>query len=159
MVTTNSFDSELYPTVARLATMAELCVKILHHITKNEIRQVFPLSDELRSVRAGLSEFLESRLEAYKDFIPASSMDYKLIEQLKLGVGIVRKFDHFHGQWLNAIAEPDIDELENATIEQWHIVLEKRLRAFMRWNAMVMVVRANRLNPADGEMPIAPACR
>lgn len=106
--------------------MAELCVKILHHITKNEIRQVFPLSDELRSVRAGLSEFLESRLEAYKDFIPASSMDYKLIEQLKLGVGIVRKFDHFHGQWLNAIAEPDIDELENATIEQWHIVLEKR---------------------------------
>ena len=31
-----------------------------------------------------------------------------------------------------------------------NIALEKRLRAFMRWNAMAMVVRANRLNPADG---------
>ncbi|MBY0367053.1 MAG: pyruvate dehydrogenase (acetyl-transferring), homodimeric type, partial [Burkholderiaceae bacterium] len=31
-----------------------------------------------------------------------------------------------------------------------NIQLEKRLRAYMRWNAMVMVVRANRLNPADG---------
>jgi pyruvate dehydrogenase E1 component len=31
-----------------------------------------------------------------------------------------------------------------------NIAIEKRLRAFMRWNAMAMVVRANRLNPADG---------
>ena len=31
-----------------------------------------------------------------------------------------------------------------------NIALEKRLRAFMRWNAMAMVVRANRLNPSDG---------
>jgi len=31
-----------------------------------------------------------------------------------------------------------------------NIALEKRLRAYMRWNAMAMVVRANRLNPADG---------
>ena len=31
-----------------------------------------------------------------------------------------------------------------------NIALEKRLRAFMRWNAMAMVVRANRLNPEDG---------
>ena len=31
-----------------------------------------------------------------------------------------------------------------------NINLEKRLRAYMRWNAMAMVVRANRLNPADG---------
>nr|WP_297352159.1 pyruvate dehydrogenase (acetyl-transferring), homodimeric type [uncultured Caldimonas sp.] len=28
--------------------------------------------------------------------------------------------------------------------------IEERLRAYMRWNAMAMVVRANRLNPADG---------
>ena len=28
--------------------------------------------------------------------------------------------------------------------------VEERLRAFMRWNAMAMVVKANRLNPADG---------
>ena len=31
-----------------------------------------------------------------------------------------------------------------------NIAIEKRLRAFMRWNAMAMVVRANRLNPEDG---------
>ncbi|WP_028605231.1 pyruvate dehydrogenase (acetyl-transferring), homodimeric type [Ottowia thiooxydans] len=43
------------------------------------------------------------------------------------------------------------------TIEPMHearcpgnIALEKRLRAFMRWNAMAMVVRANRLHPEDG---------
>ncbi|MCW7537491.1 pyruvate dehydrogenase (acetyl-transferring), homodimeric type [Aquabacterium sp. A7-Y] len=28
--------------------------------------------------------------------------------------------------------------------------IEERLRAYMRWNAMAMVVRANRLNPPDG---------
>jgi pyruvate dehydrogenase E1 component len=31
-----------------------------------------------------------------------------------------------------------------------NIEVEERLRAYMRWNAMAMVVRANRLNPADG---------
>jgi len=31
-----------------------------------------------------------------------------------------------------------------------NLELEGRLRAFMRWNAMAMVVKANRLNPADG---------
>ena len=31
-----------------------------------------------------------------------------------------------------------------------NIQIEKRLRAYMRWNAMAMVVRANRLHPEDG---------
>jgi len=31
-----------------------------------------------------------------------------------------------------------------------NITIEKRLRAYMRWNAMAMVVRANRLHPHDG---------
>ncbi|WP_395702440.1 pyruvate dehydrogenase (acetyl-transferring), homodimeric type [Aquabacterium sp.] len=31
-----------------------------------------------------------------------------------------------------------------------NLELEERLRGFMRWNAMAMVVKANRLNPADG---------
>jgi pyruvate dehydrogenase E1 component len=31
-----------------------------------------------------------------------------------------------------------------------NIEMEERLRAYMRWNAMVTVVRANRLNPEDG---------
>ena len=31
-----------------------------------------------------------------------------------------------------------------------NLQIEKRLRAYMRWNAMAMVVKANRLHPADG---------
>ncbi len=31
-----------------------------------------------------------------------------------------------------------------------NIAIEKRLRAFMRWNAMAMVVRANRIHPPEG---------
>ena len=31
-----------------------------------------------------------------------------------------------------------------------NIAIEKRLRAFMRWNAMAMVVRANRIDPPEG---------
>ncbi len=31
-----------------------------------------------------------------------------------------------------------------------NLEIEERLRAFMRWNAMAMVVRANRLHPDDG---------
>ena len=31
-----------------------------------------------------------------------------------------------------------------------NIEIEERLRAYMRWNAMAMVVRANRHNPEDG---------
>ncbi len=31
-----------------------------------------------------------------------------------------------------------------------NIEIEERLRAYMRWNAMAMVVKANRLNPEDG---------
>ena len=31
-----------------------------------------------------------------------------------------------------------------------NIEVEERLRAYMRWNAMAMVVKANRLHPADG---------
>ena len=31
-----------------------------------------------------------------------------------------------------------------------NVDIEERLRAYMRWNAMAMVVKANRLHPADG---------
>ena len=46
--------------------------------------------------------------------------------------------------YTNTIA-PDQEERSPGNLE-----LEGRLRAYMRWNAMVMVVRANRLHPADG---------
>ena len=41
-------------------------------------------------------------------------------------------------------------EPEQETRCPGNIAIEKRLRAFMRWNAMAMVVRANRLHPEDG---------
>ena len=31
-----------------------------------------------------------------------------------------------------------------------NLEIEERLRAYMRWNAMAMVVKANRHNPEDG---------
>jgi pyruvate dehydrogenase E1 component len=46
--------------------------------------------------------------------------------------------------YVNTI-EPDQEERSPGNLE-----LEGRLRAYMRWNAMAMVVKANRLDPADG---------
>ncbi|MBL8329774.1 MAG: pyruvate dehydrogenase (acetyl-transferring), homodimeric type [Rubrivivax sp.] len=46
--------------------------------------------------------------------------------------------------YVNTI-EPAEEERSPGNLE-----LEGRLRAYMRWNAMAMVVKANRLNPADG---------
>ena len=46
--------------------------------------------------------------------------------------------------YVNTI-EPDQEEHSPGNLE-----LEGRLRAYMRWNAMALVVKANRLDPADG---------
>ena len=46
--------------------------------------------------------------------------------------------------YVNSI-EPNQEEHSPGNLE-----LEGRLRAYMRWNAMAMVVKANRLHPADG---------
>ncbi len=46
--------------------------------------------------------------------------------------------------YVNTI-EPDQEEHSPGNLE-----LEGRLRAYMRWNAMALVVKANRLHPADG---------
>jgi pyruvate dehydrogenase E1 component len=46
--------------------------------------------------------------------------------------------------YVNTI-EPDQEERSPGNLE-----IEERLRAYMRWNAMAMVVKANRHNPADG---------
>ena len=45
--------------------------------------------------------------------------------------------------YVNSI-EPDHEAICPGNIE-----IEERLRAYMRWNAMAMVVRANRHNPED----------
>ena len=46
--------------------------------------------------------------------------------------------------YVNTI-EPDHEERSPGNLE-----IEERLRAYMRWNAMAMVVKANRHDPADG---------
>jgi len=46
--------------------------------------------------------------------------------------------------YVNTI-EPQEEERSQGNLE-----IEGRLRAYMRWNAMAMVVKANRLDPADG---------
>ena len=46
--------------------------------------------------------------------------------------------------YVNTI-EPDQEERSPGNLE-----IEERLRAYMRWNAMAMVVKANRHNPSDG---------
>src|SRR3989442_8564429 len=46
--------------------------------------------------------------------------------------------------YVNTI-ETDQEERSPGNLE-----IEERLRAYMRWNAMAMVVKANRLHPADG---------
>jgi len=46
--------------------------------------------------------------------------------------------------YVNSI-EPEDEERSPGNLE-----LEGRLRAYMRWNAMALVVKANRLDPADG---------
>ena len=122
-----SFAHELSPTVATLSTMADLCIKILQHIAAGELRQVFPLSDELRSVRARLSGQLDKRLELLKDFKPSTNFEFRQLEQLRLGVGIVTKFDQVHDQWVKLLDEPDKEDLAIASVEEWHIILEKRL--------------------------------
>ena len=46
--------------------------------------------------------------------------------------------------YVNTI-EPEDEERSPGNLD-----LEGRLRAYMRWNAMALVVKANRLEPADG---------
>src|SRR5688572_8297452 len=46
--------------------------------------------------------------------------------------------------YVNTIEPPDEEHCPG------NLEIEERLRAYMRWNAMAMVVKANRLHPADG---------
>ncbi|MFN0186814.1 MAG: pyruvate dehydrogenase (acetyl-transferring), homodimeric type, partial [Aquabacterium sp.] len=57
--------------------------------------------------------------------------------------GVDRPFSATTG-YVNTI-EPQDEERSPGNLD-----LEGRLRAYMRWNAMAMVVKANRLDPADG---------
>jgi len=66
----------------------------------------------------------------------------QLLEQARQS-GIDMPFSATTG-YVNTI-EPEDEERCPGNLE-----MEERLRAYMRWNAMAMVVKANRLHPADG---------
>ncbi|HZY15747.1 MAG TPA: pyruvate dehydrogenase (acetyl-transferring), homodimeric type [Ramlibacter sp.] len=66
----------------------------------------------------------------------------QLLEQARQE-GIDMPFSATTG-YINTI-EPQDEERCPGNLE-----IEERLRAYMRWNAMAMVVRANRMHPADG---------
>jgi pyruvate dehydrogenase E1 component len=66
----------------------------------------------------------------------------QLLEQARQK-GIDMPFSATTG-YVNTI-EPDQEERCPGNLD-----IEERLRAYMRWNAMAMVVKANRLHPADG---------
>src|SRR5688572_354691 len=66
----------------------------------------------------------------------------QLLEQARQQ-GIDMPFSATTG-YVNTI-EPNAEERCPGNLE-----IEERLRAYMRWNAMAMVVKANRLHPADG---------
>ncbi|HWP12835.1 MAG TPA: pyruvate dehydrogenase (acetyl-transferring), homodimeric type [Ramlibacter sp.] len=66
----------------------------------------------------------------------------QLLEQARQ-MGIDMPFSATTG-YVNTI-EPEAEERCPGNLD-----VEERLRAYMRWNAMAMVVKANRLHPADG---------
>jgi len=95
-------------------------------------------------------DFLESRewLDALDAVIQARGPQraHELLEQLLEEArqhSVDMPFSATTG-YVNTI-EPDDEERSPGNLE-----LEGRLRAYMRWNAMAMVVKANRLNPEDG---------
>ena len=99
---------------------------------------------------AGDADAQETRewLDALAGVIQASGGEraHFLLEQLIEEArqrGIDMPFSATTG-YVNTI-EPEDEEHSPGNLD-----LEGRLRAYMRWNAMAMVVKANRLDPADG---------
>ena len=102
------------------------------------------------AIPSGDSDAQETRewLDALSAVVAAEGRErgHYLIEQLLEHArqqGIDRPFSATTG-YVNTI-EPE-DEIRSPG----NLELEGRLRAYMRWNAMALVVKANRLHPADG---------
>ena len=108
------------------------------------------LPEHLRGAAANDTDAQETRewLEALSAVIQTEGPDraHFLLEQLideARQAGIDMPFSA-NTAYVNTIPT-DQEERTPGNIE-----FEERLRAYMRWNAMAMVVRANRLNPPDG---------
>ncbi|NCV63942.1 MAG: pyruvate dehydrogenase (acetyl-transferring), homodimeric type, partial [Betaproteobacteria bacterium] len=108
------------------------------------------LPDNLRTFASNDSDSQETRewMDALSAVIASEGPDraHFLLEQLLEHArenSIDMPFSANTG-YVNTL-EPDQEERCPGNIE-----IEERLRAYMRWNAMAMVVKANRHNPADG---------
>src|SRR6187549_663502 len=96
-----------------------------------------PDSQETREWMDALSAVIETEGRERAHFLLE-----QLLEQARQE-GIDMPFSATTG-YVNTI-EPNDEERCPGNLE-----IEERLRAYMRWNAMAMVVKANRLHPADG---------
>src|SRR3954470_16435728 len=106
--------------------------------------------DNLYGAAANDGDAQETRewLDAFSAVIAAEGAErgHFLLEQLLEQArqeGIDMPFSATTG-YVNTI-EPQDEERCPGNLD-----IEERLRAYMRWNAMAMVVKANRLHPADG---------
>jgi hypothetical protein len=109
--------------------MSELCVATLQAIAGHDPLAAYPLSDYLRLMRSELNDLLTKRLANLKEFIPANSMEQRQVEQLRLAVSIVARFDQVHATWADLLADPYSAEAPLPTLEGWHALIEKRLPA------------------------------
>jgi len=108
------------------------------------------MPDSVRGAAANDADAQETRewLDALQAVIAAEGPDraHYLLERLideARQAGIDHPFSA-HTAYVNTIPT-DQEERSPGNIE-----IEERLRTYMRWNAMAMVVKANRLHPADG---------
>lgn len=123
---------ELDASVALLATMSDLCVQVLQRIAAGDAPRVYPLSDQLRLIRSGLADLLVRRIDSFKTFEPATPLEARQLEQLRLGVRIVATFDRAHAEWSQSLPDPEVSGAAHASIHDWHALLEKRLP--MQWD-------------------------
>src|SRR3954470_921 len=133
---------------ATLATRRR--VRPVLNCTNKETRTMSAQPDNVRGPAANDEDAQETRewLDALGAVIEAEGRDrgHFLIEQLLEEArqhGIDMPFSATTG-YVNTI-EPQDEERCPGNLE-----VEERLRAYMRWNAMAMVVKANRLHPEDG---------
>jgi len=108
------------------------------------------MPDSVPGTAANDTDALETRewLDALKALIETEGKErgHFILEQLLESArrnGIDLPFSGTTG-YVNTIETPD------EARSPGNLDLEGRLRAYMRWNAMAMVVKANRLDPADG---------
>jgi len=132
--------SDLDASVALLATMGDLGLQTQRHIIADNLRGVYPLSDQLRQMRSAFSDLLARKMESLRAFQPATPAEARQVKQLVLGAKIVATFDRAHAEWSRGLAGPGCADAAHATILDWHASLEKRLPSLWDLKRDLLVV-------------------